>query len=499
MSASDDELAARARFRVGKTLVGKYRIERVLGVGGMGVVYGAVHRNGRRVAVKMLHAEYSVRADIRKRFLLEAHAANRVQHSGVVAIIDDDVADDGAAFLVMELLAGRSVEELWRESGGQLPAKTVLAITRELCDVLAAAHDAGVTHRDLKPGNLFITDDGILKVLDFGLARLRDAAQSVGATKTGSVLGTPAFLPPEQAAGRTREIDAQTDVWAVGATMFTLLSGRTVHEGESPQNLVVRAATQPPRSLANVLPEADHELVNVVDRALAFEKKDRWPSAREMKRAVINASVSLFGDARVPIAGVSDTLPAHVVPDLQRTLPSDRAVGHAHLIGTKTSQPVSSSSAPTVPERREWKRLVRGRLRAAWSKRRSAFAFGAILVTMVAAITVGRLVLGPNRHSDGTAVEGSAVGMSPNISAPKPPMPGSASAPPPLSATTSSVADEDAAESTPVSSLPNASTRRGNVQPRSPRSSSSARRRVDCTPNYVVLDGGKKVFKEECL
>src|SRR5687768_13125108 len=124
----DQEVLLRAQLRVGMTLAHKYRIERVLGVGGMASVYEATHRNGHRVAIKILHPELSIRADIRQRFLRESHAANAVNHPGAVAVLDEDVAEDGAAFLVMELLAGHSVEEVWERQGHRLPAPLVMAI-----------------------------------------------------------------------------------------------------------------------------------------------------------------------------------------------------------------------------------------------------------------------------------------------------------------------------------------------------------------------------------
>jgi serine/threonine-protein kinase len=295
----------RAQSRVGTSLRGKYHIERLLGVGGMAAVFEAVHRNGRRVAVKLLHPQFSFSAEFRERFLREGRAANAVTHPGVVSVIDDDVTEDGGAFLVMELLDGQSVEEVWEDHGRRLQPKVVLALGRELCDVLSAAHQAGVVHRDIKPANLFLARGGQLKVLDFGLAQLQDSNR-LKATATGLVFGTPAFMAPEQAAGRTSRIDPQTDVWAVGATLFVLLAGVTVHEGESAQHIVVRAATEPARSLLDVLPDAPGALVDVVDRALAYKRRARWTSAREMRDAICAACDELFGDPLVELPDPGD-------------------------------------------------------------------------------------------------------------------------------------------------------------------------------------------------
>ena len=193
----DSELARRAQLRVGSTLRGKYRIDAVLGVGGMATVYRATHRNQAEFAIKMLHPELGLSEDLRARFLREGYAANSVKHPGAVRVVDDDVGEDGAAFLVMELLHGRGVDVLWQMHGERLPVSIAVSIGEQVLDVLAAAHDKGIVHRDIKPQNLVVTTDGNAKVLDFGIARARDAA-SLGAgahgTGTGILLGTPAFM-----------------------------------------------------------------------------------------------------------------------------------------------------------------------------------------------------------------------------------------------------------------------------------------------------------------
>jgi serine/threonine-protein kinase len=284
------ELEPYARARIGTTLRGKYRLDAVMGVGGMAV------GNQAEFAVKMLHPELSIREDVRARFVREGYAANSVKHPGVVLVVDDDVAEDGAAFLVMELLDGKPVDALWDRCGGRMPVAAACSVVWQLLDVLAAAHDKGIVHRDLKPANVFVTKDGRVKVLDFGIARVRDVAKS-NATASGMLLGTPAFMGPEQALGRTSEIDAQTDVWAVGATLFTLLSGELVHEADNAQQIMIKAATQPARSLASVAPGVPRDVVDVVDRATAFEKKSRWPSASAMREALASACRAATGDA----------------------------------------------------------------------------------------------------------------------------------------------------------------------------------------------------------
>jgi serine/threonine-protein kinase len=298
--------SSHAASRVGKTLCSKYRLDALIGVGGMASVYRGVHRNGNRVAVKMLHPELSAIADIRDRFLREGYVANAVDHPGAVRVLDDDADDDGAVFLVMELLEGQTVRTMWEQAGSRLAAQPVLAMMHQLLDVLAAAHSKGIIHRDIKPDNLFAMSDGRLKVLDFGIARIRDATMS-SATRTGGVLGTPGFMPHEQAMGLIKEIDPRTDLWSVGATMFTLLSGQLVHDGETPEQVIIYTATRPARSLLEVAPESAPALIALVDKALSFEKVARYADARSMQEAVAETYRTIYGGS--PSYSRVDALP----------------------------------------------------------------------------------------------------------------------------------------------------------------------------------------------
>jgi len=272
--------------RVGETLNHKWHIDRLIDVGGMAAVYQATHRNGKRVAIKMLHPFIATNQDIRERFLREGYVANQVEHPGAVSILDDDVTLDGAPFLVMELLEGESLDAWMARVGEILPLADVLAVADQVLDVLSAFHARNVVHRDIKPGNLFVTKTGIVKVLDFGLARLRDPRISGAPTASGIVLGTASYMPPEQAQGKSDQIDARTDVFAVGAVMFRALTGRPIHEGRTPTDRLFRAMKERAPSLGVVAPEMPVWVVGVVDKALAFQKTDRFASAADMRVAV---------------------------------------------------------------------------------------------------------------------------------------------------------------------------------------------------------------------
>jgi serine/threonine-protein kinase len=286
-SASDGPHALAARSRLGRVLCDKWRLDELLGVGGVAAVYAATHRNGRRVAIKLMHSELALDESARERFLREGYLANQVQHPAVVSVLDDDVAEDGAPLLVMELLDGESIQTRWERKGHVLQPGEVLSIADQALDVLAAAHARGVVHRDIKPANLFLTRAGVIKLLDFGLAR--EAQSSVVTIANSNAFGTPAFLPPEQALGRSELVDGRTDLWALGATMLTLLSGRHVHQANTLNELLLAAMTRAAPRSADVLPGLPRDVGAIIDRALAFEQKDRWPDARAMQHAVREA------------------------------------------------------------------------------------------------------------------------------------------------------------------------------------------------------------------
>ncbi len=282
-----------AERRVGQTLNGKWCIERLIDVGGTASVFEAAHRNGRRAAIKLLHASAAANAEVRRRFLREGYVANKIGHPGAVAILDDDIAEDGSPFLVMELLEGESLAQRLTRVGGQLPFAETLGIAGQVLDVLDMAHANGVVHRDIKPGNIFVTKAGHTKLLDFGFARIRDGITSAVPTLSGIVMGTAGYLAPEQARGQSDEIDVRADIFGVGAVVFRAVTGRPVHEGPTQLEALMVAMKEPAPSLASALPGAAPALVSVVDRALAFDKRDRWRSAREMHAALRAVYASL--------------------------------------------------------------------------------------------------------------------------------------------------------------------------------------------------------------
>jgi serine/threonine-protein kinase len=253
----------------------------------MATVYAVTHRNGQRAALKVLHAPLSKDPTICARFLREGYVGNAVGHPAVCAVLDNDIAEDGSAFLVLELLEGETAEDRRERLGGKLELDEALEVGAVLLDAIASAHEKGIVHRDIKPDNVFLTNDGRVKLLDFGLAHMKDVAAE--ATRTGVTIGTPEFMPPEQAMGRRGTVDARSDVWGIGATVFTLISGQFVHDAPTLHEQLVANATLRARPLRSVYPSVPDAIARVVDRALELEKEQRWPSAREMQRAFRDA------------------------------------------------------------------------------------------------------------------------------------------------------------------------------------------------------------------
>jgi serine/threonine-protein kinase len=429
--AGPGALEARARKRLGTTLRGKYRLDRLLGVGGMASVYAATHRNSKRFAVKVLHPELSIHDDVRARFLREGYAANRVAHPGAVAVLDDDLAEDGSAFLVMDLFDGQTVDVIWECHQKRLTCGVVLCAARQILAVLAAAHAQHVVHRDIKPANLLVTREGDVKILDFGIARLRDAP-GVTTTRAGVVLGTPAFMSPEQALARPGDLDGSSDVWAVGATMFTLLSGEHVHEGDSSHQVMIHAATRPARSLADVEPDLPPAVIALVDRALAFAREDRWPSADAMGDEVEAVHVALSGEptSRAPLAAVV------VATELRLT----EGAGAGSLSPMSASDPSGRKAAATTAQPLVFRERA---ARLARSSRARRIAVGLALGTATSAVIVAAGVR-PRAQDAPVPAAGGAMVMTPPV-APSPfPIPNASApepvAPPPIAAPPAPVA-----------------------------------------------------------
>ncbi len=322
-------------FAVGTVLEGKYRVDRVLGRGGMGMVVAATHLTlGQPVALKFLHGDHLRDPEIVERFVREARAAAALRSEHVCRVSDVGVLDDGTPYIVMELLVGRDLASLLA-AGGPLPVPTACDYLLQACLGLAEAHARSIVHRDLKPANLFLTrrPDGapLIKVLDFGIAKAPGGALS-SLTNPSSVLGSPGYMSPEQLRS-SRDVDARSDLWSLGVILFELVTGAPPFTGQSIAELAIRVTLDPTPPLAGPRPRPAG-FDDVVHRCLAKEPAGRYQDLAGLARALaayagpggaeLASAVSrLLGGSQLPAAGPASPAAPELSPPIAPTLPPD--------------------------------------------------------------------------------------------------------------------------------------------------------------------------------
>ena len=254
---------------------------------------------------------------MRERFLREGYVTNSVGHPACVRVLDDDTTEDGAPFLVMELLEGETLRDAWKRAGKRMGASEALRVMDLVLDCLAACHVAGVIHRDLKPPNIFLTQAGVVKVLDFGVAQLKSAAAE--RTRAGTALGTPHYMSPEQAMGLVDQLDGRADLFSVGAILHALLTGHRIHTARTENEALILAATTPVPSVARIAPDLPVEVVSLIDKALSWDRRSRFDDARQMQAAVreVLAKVGAHLTVISPSGEVVSTHPAPAVQPAQ--------------------------------------------------------------------------------------------------------------------------------------------------------------------------------------
>ncbi|HEY2958570.1 MAG TPA: Stk1 family PASTA domain-containing Ser/Thr kinase [Actinomycetota bacterium] len=284
----------------------RYEVGRLLGAGGMAEVFeGRDRLLARRVAIKVLLAEFARDPAFLVRFKREAQAAASLSHPNIVAVYDTGV-EQGTNFIVMEFVEGRTLRDLLR-IGGPPPAERAAAIASDICDALAAAHARGIIHRDVKPGNMMLTADGVVKVMDFGIAR---ATTSEPITQTAAVVGTAQYISPEQVQGG--QVDARSDLYSLGCVLYELLTGRPPFSGESPVAIAYRHVRDDPTPPRRVDPRVPAAFEAITLRAMAKDPADRYQTAVEMRadleRALAGQPVAAVAPAGIG-AGATQAMP----------------------------------------------------------------------------------------------------------------------------------------------------------------------------------------------
>jgi serine/threonine-protein kinase len=296
--------------------IGNYRIVSPLGEGGMGAVYLGEHPLiGKRVALKVLHSEFASNGDVVARFFNEARAVNEIGHPNIVDVLDFGhiPSDPPFVYLIMEYLDGWSLAASLQAHGAFEPARA-LHVAQQIADALAASHAHGIVHRDLKPDNVFLLSKGqhrdFVKVLDFGIAKLSSSGRVSSRTRTGVVMGTPAYMSPEQCEGRS-DVDGRTDVYALGVLLFEMLTGRLPFVAQGFGEMLVQHLTVPAPRVSSIDPRIPGAVCAIVARALEKAPERRFSSMAEMVAALRDP---VAFEAGVPLAAPVEQLPAWQIP-----------------------------------------------------------------------------------------------------------------------------------------------------------------------------------------
>ncbi len=485
MTNGPSEVAA--GVREGQILAGKYRVDKVLGVGGMGIVVAARHiQLDERVALKFLLPGALANAEAVSRFVREARAAVKIKSEHVARVTDVGTLENGAPYMVMEFLDGGDLAA-WLKQRGPLPLEQAVEFVLHACVAVAEAHSLGIVHRDLKPANLFCVrrPDGQLsvKVLDFGISKVTEAARSseppgMSFTKTSAMMGSPLYMSPEQMQS-TKSVDSRSDIWALGVILYELLSGKVPFDGAALTEIAIKAATEPPPPIRGYRPDVPPPLEAVILRCLEKDRQRRYSNVAELAVALADFAPRR---ARASIERITNTIQAAGLSASALSMPPSPVVvvpGAEASSGTIAA--VGQTAAPPTPFRR------------------GPIVGGALLAVVVAAAAGLVLV----RSAGPAASAASATGLvSPPVSA----------APSEVPATSLAIAAASPEPEPAASPLPSAAV---SVQPllsahpivpAVAKSAALAPRPAhpppatapSCDPPYTLDDQGRKQFKPEC-
>jgi serine/threonine protein kinase len=400
---------------VGSVIADTYTIEGLLGRGGMGAVFVASHVRlpGKKVAIKVLHPDVAD-AESLARFRREAEIASRLGHPNIVEVHDWNQLPDGTPYLVLELLVGESLADRLRR--GPMTLAEVTPIMRQVGAALAAAHREGIVHRDLKPANIFLIpqDEGPprAKVLDFGISKIQGSMTVK--TQDTQMLGTPQYMAPEQATGRHDQVDGRTDVFALGAVVFEMLTGQAAFGGATIPEVVFKVVFDPAPSVASLAPGVPAAAAAAVDRALAKKPEERWPDVAAFVEALTGA----------PLATGRGPIPTNVRPAVGPATPTKQSTqdAFAQTVGSGdhgsalASQARDALKAGPVPSANT---VASAPALTTAPKKRTGVIVGAVLVLAGAAVAAV-VVLGGGKGATPTPTPapGAALDAGPAPSAP---------------------------------------------------------------------------------
>ena len=475
---------------VGQVVAGKYRIDSVIGEGGMGYVVVAYHMQlETKVAIKLLRAEMATNAEAVERFAREARAAVRITSPHVARVFDVGQLESGAPYMVMEFLEGGDLSNLIQKRG-PLPIQEAVDYLLQACEAIAEAHAAGIVHRDLKPANLFCARraDGsvTIKVLDFGISKLTGgAAGALNHTKTTAIMGSPFYMSPEQMES-TRGVDIRTDIWGLGIILYELVTGKTPFEGTTMPEICLRIATQQPAPLRTLRMDAPAALELAILRCLEKDREKRYGNVARLAVALRDFASTR---GRQSVDTIMRTMEAAGQPALSAapaaSLPTEPASPGP---GMRTMEPLGQTQIPMQGGKGKtlWIALGVGglvvigiiALKVAQSSNVAPAATG--LASSVSAVPAGSAPIA----ATATAAEPAVTETRPAASA--------ASAP---SAPSPAASPVVAAAANPANAA-NAA-RKGAAAPRTP--TPTAKPKANCDPNYYLDAQGEKHFKPECF
>jgi serine/threonine-protein kinase len=514
VSSKPTEVGA-AGVREGDVLVGKYRVDRVLGVGGMGVVVAAHHLGlDEKVAIKLLRTEAMAAPEAVARFEREARAAVKIKSEHVARVIDVGALESGARYMVMEYLEGTDLSN-WLIARGRLPVDQAVEFVLHACEAIAEAHAMGIVHRDLKPANLFCVhrpDGGwSIKVLDFGISKVTETTgPGLSMTRTQAVLGSPLYMSPEQLES-SKGVDPRADIWALGVILFEMLTATTPFASTMVTELVIRIVNSPTPSLRALRPDVPPALEAAVARCLEKDRDRRFPNVAELARALVEFAPPRALLSLERITGVTGGLvvsaqqapsnPPLVAPRAVTSSVPTMPVVPAH--GMTPASWAGSGTTPfarVAPPRRSGATpavlaiailvLVAGGVVAVFAARASrsarAVASSSSTGAMGSAGGAGSVTAGGTASTTGPVAPSALASgelQSPVASAP----PGTAEA----SQTASPMQAGNSGAKAPVSTLPHGAANKAPA--------ATPPKKTDCDPPYFVDAEGHRQYKRECF